>query len=99
MELSCTITTCQKGRDKIIEEPLYKGTSKSTEGFAAFTRAKEEGMQIAVHRQDADSALAKAVAKVFSDAEIMICGGHAGRAHKQVLESRQKMKFSTALVG
>ena len=34
---------CQKGRDKIIEEPLYQGTSKSAEGYAArliFTEAK-----------------------------------------------------------
>ena len=49
---------CQKGRDKVIEEELYKGTSKSTEGYAArltFTRAKEEGMEVAVHWQDADS--------------------------------------------
>ncbi len=26
---------CQKGRDKIISEELYKGTSKSAEGYAA----------------------------------------------------------------
>ena len=86
---------CQKGRDKIIEEELYKGTSKSAEGYAArdtFKRAKQEGMQVAVHWQDADSSSAKAVTEVFPDAEIMICGGHAGRAHKKILESRQKMK-------
>ena len=80
---------CQKGRDKLIEEELYKGTSKSAEGCI---RAKEEGMQVAVHWQDADSSSAKAVTEVFPDAEIMICGGHAGRAHKKILESRQKMK-------
>ena len=41
---------CQKGRDHVIEEELYKGTSKSSEGYAAhitFLRAKEEGMQVA----------------------------------------------------
>ena len=55
---------CQKGRDDVIEEELYKGTSKSAEGFTAsltFQRAKEEGMQIAIHWQDADSSLANAV--------------------------------------
>ena len=49
-------------------------------------------MQIAVHWQDADSSSAKAVSDVFPDAEIMICGGHAGRAHKKILELRHKMK-------
>ena len=49
-------------------------------------------MQLAVHWQDADSSSAKAVREVFPDAEIMICGGHAGRAHKKILELRQKIK-------
>ena len=49
-------------------------------------------MQVAVHWQDADSSSAKAVSYVFPDAEIMICGGHAGRAHKKILELRHKMK-------
>ena len=83
---------CQKGRGGSSEE-LYKGTSKSAEGYAARVtckRAKEEGMQIAVHWQDADSSSAKAVTEVFPDAEIMLCGGHAGRAHKKILESWQK---------
>ena len=48
-------------------------------------------MRIAVHWQDADSSSAKAVSEEFPDAEIMICGGHAGRAHKKILEVRQKM--------
>ena len=38
---------CQKGRDKIVEGDLYLGTSKSAEGYAAFQRAKEEGMDVA----------------------------------------------------
>ena len=86
---------CQKGRDNVIEEELYKGTSKSAEGYAArltFKRAKEEGMEVAVHWQDADSSSAKAVSDVFPDAAVMICGGHAGRAHKKILELRQKIK-------
>ena len=85
---------CQKGRDNVIQE-LYKGTSKSAEGYAAhvtFERAKKEGMDIAVHWQDADSSSAKAFSEVFPDAEVMICGGHAGRAHKKILELRQKCK-------
>ena len=43
---------CQKGRDEVIEEELYRGTSKSSEGFAArvtFQNAIEEGMHVAVH--------------------------------------------------
>ena len=40
---------CQKGRDHIIKEELYKGTSKSAEGYGAmelFQKAKEEGLQL-----------------------------------------------------
>ncbi len=85
---------CQKGSDTVIQEDLYKGTSKSAEGFAArktIQRAKEEGMRIAIHCQDADPSSAKEVSEEFPDAEIMICGRHAGRAHKKILEVRQKI--------
>ena len=77
---------CQKGSDKVIEQPLYGSTSKGAEGYAAritFQVAKEEGMQIAVQWQDADSSSAKVVNEIFPNAQIMICGGHAGRAHKK----------------
>ena len=76
---------CQNGRDKIVEGDLYLGTSKSAEGYAAritFQRAKEEGMDVAIHWQDADSS-AKAVREIYPKAEIMLCGGHAGRAHRK----------------
>ena len=85
----------QKGRDEIIQEELYAGTSKAAEGYAArdtFRKAKEEGMQVAVHWQDADSSSANAVAAVFPEADIMVCGGHAGRAHKKQLEARSKQR-------
>ena len=48
-------------------------------------------MEVAVHWQDADSSSAKAFSEVFPAAEVMICGGHAGRAHKKTLELRQKI--------
>ena len=92
--LLCYHHLCQKGSDTVIQEDLYKGTSKSTEGFAAhktFQRAKEEGIRIAVHWQDADSSSAEAVSEEFPDAEIMICSGHAGRAHNKILEVCQRM--------
>jgi hypothetical protein len=88
---------CQKGRDDVIKEDLYKGTSKSAEGYAArltFQRAKEEGMEVAIHWQDADSSSAKVVSELFPNADVMVCGGHAGRAHKKVLDLRQKNKIS-----
>ena len=80
---------CQKGRDDIIKEELYQGTSKGAEGYAArltFKKAKDEGMNIAIQWQDADSSSSKAVTDHFPDAKVMICGGHAGRAHKKQLE-------------
>ena len=42
---------CQKGRDT---EELYQGTSKGAEGYVArltFKKAKEEGINIAIHWQ------------------------------------------------
>ena len=86
---------CQRGRDNIVEGELYKGTSKSMEGFAArevMHRAREEGMKLAVHWQDSDSSSAKAVAECFPECKIMICGGHAGKNHLKALENYSKMK-------
>ena len=76
----------QKGSDDVVEGGLYPGTSKSAEGYAAsitLQRAKEDGMEVAVHWQDAHSS-AKSVREVYPDAQIMICGGHAGRAHRKI---------------
>ena len=41
---------CQKGRDNMVEEELYKGTSKGAEGYAARITLKKakEGMNIAL---------------------------------------------------
>ena len=78
---------CQKGRDKIVEGGLYLGTSKSAEGYAACITFQ---MDVAIHWQDADSSSAKGVREIFPKAEIMLCGGHAGRAHRKILEKRQK---------
>ena len=89
-------TTSARRADKIVEGDLYLGTSKSAEGYAArvtFQRAKEEGMDVAIHWQDADSSSAKAVREIYPKAEIMLCGGHAGRAHRNILEKRQKNKI------
>ena len=52
-------------------------------------------MNIAIQWQDADSSSAKAVTDHFPNAEIMICGGHAGRAYKKQLEKLQKIKSFT----
>ena len=86
---------CQRGRDNIVEGELYKGTSKSMEGFAArevMHQARGEGMKLAVHWQDSDSSSAKPVAECFPECKIMICGGHAGKNHLKALENYSKMK-------
>ena len=88
---------CQKDRDDLINEELYQGTSKGAEGYAArftFKKAKEKGINITVHWQDADSS-SNAMTEHFPDAEIVICGGHAGKAHKKQLEKLAKMKSFT----
>jgi hypothetical protein len=87
--------SCQKGRTDVVGQELYRGTSKSAERYSAmlmFEKAKEDGMHVAIHWQDADSPSANSFSAVFPDAEIMICAGHSGRAHRKVLESRQKLK-------
>ena len=86
---------CQKGSDCIVKEELYKGTSKSAEGYGAmelFRRAKEEGLQIAVHWQDADSTASKHARQFFPEAEIMIC---AGKSHLKQLQCRAKQRKFT----
>ena len=52
-------------------------------------KAKDEGMNIAIRWQDADSSSSKAVTDHFPDAMVMICGGYAGSAHKKQLERLQ----------
>ena len=86
---------CQRGRDNIVKGELYKGTSKSMEGFAAqevMHQAREEGMKLAVHWQDSDLSSAKPVAECFPECKIMFCGGHAGKNHLKALEKYSKMK-------
>ena len=89
---------CQKGRDSIIDEELYQGTSKSAEGYSArvlFQTAKKEGLDIAIHWQDADSSSSKSVNDIYPDAQLMICGGHAGRAHLKKLQSLKTKRTFT----
>ena len=86
---------CQRGRDTLINEELYKGTSKSAEVYSArelLQTAKQEGLNIAIHWQDADSSSSKSVEEIFPDMKVMICGGHAGRAHLKQLQSLAKKK-------
>ena len=97
MELFFAISISVRKADKLIKEELYQGTSKGAEGYAAcltFKKAKDEGMNIAVQWQDADSSSSKAVTDYFPNAKVMICGGHASRAHKKQLE-KQKIKSFT----
>ena len=51
-------------------------------------------MNIAIQWQDADSS-SKAVTDHFPDAKMMICGGHACRAHRKELEKLKNMKHFT----
>ena len=62
-----------------------------------FQEAEKDGINIVIHWQGADSSSSNAVSELFPDAEIMICGGHAGRAHKKQLDAMYKQKtFSDA---
>ena len=94
------IHLCQRGRDDLCEGELYEGTSKFAEGHAAlvlFGKAKEEGMVITTHWQDADSSSALSVREHYPNAKLMLCGGHAARAHQKILKViKTKKTFSGA---
>ena len=79
--------------DNLIEENLYQGTAKSAEGYGAkecFAQAKVDGMAIEIHWQDSDSSSSNSVHEIFPDAKVMICAGHAARAHRKKLQSLAK---------
>ena len=90
---------CQRGEDETLEGGLFKGTSRSAEGHAAdkiAKRAKDEGMNIAVHWQDDDSSASKSFTTVFPDCKIMLCGGHAATAHEKMLKLFKMKRAFTA---
>ena len=72
------IHMCQCGKDTVIEEELYEGTSRAAEGYSteeAFTQA-HEGLKVAIHWQDTDSSAATAIKRVMPETHIMKCLGH-----------------------
>ena len=74
---------------------MYKGTSNFAEGYAtsiAFGRAKEEGMNVAIHWMDKDSSSPLAIRQHYPDTQLMLCGGHAARAHEKALKKIQGQK-------
>ena len=87
-----------RGSNKICDSDLWEGTSKAAEGHLAevcFTKAKEEGMVVAINWQDADSSSAKSFRYVFPDnslSRVMLCGGHVGRAHGNNLKEYKGKK-------
>ena len=48
-----------------VDDDLYEGTAKSAEGHAAFGLAKEDGVNIEVNWQDADSSSANSFHKHY----------------------------------
>ncbi|CAH3019398.1 unnamed protein product [Porites evermanni] len=94
-----------RGADQICNEELWQGTSKAGEGHLAqvlWAKVKDEGFQVEVNWQDADSSSAKGFWYSFEneqDSRIMLCGGHVGRAHgKKLAELQTKSCFSKAFV-
>ena len=60
-----------------------------------FSKAKEEGMVVAINWQDADSSSAKSFSYVFPDSSlsrVMLCGGHVGRSHANNLKDYKSKK-------
>jgi hypothetical protein len=92
---------CVRGKDNVIDEELFAGTSKSMEGYLAeecYKEAKDEGCDVEVVWQDGDSSAANAISKWHPKGEIYKCGGHVGRAHYNKLKEVAKQKeFSATL--
>lgn len=54
-----------------------------------YVTPKEEGIKVEVNWQDADSSSAKGFRYSFGneqESKVMLCGGHAGRAHGKKLQ-------------
>ena len=84
----------QRGNNHLCEDKLYEGTSKFVEGYGTslvFGRAKEEGMNVAIHWMDSSSA----IGQHYPDTKLMLCGGHAARAHQKALKKIQTKKSFT----
>lgn len=79
-------------------DPLYEGTSNFAEGYAAsllFQQAKEEGMNVELNWQDADSTSVKSFREYFPLAETMLCRGHSAKSHYKYFKTFQaKRKFT-----
>ena len=69
MGLFLTTRISVRGKDNIVNEELYQGTSKGAEGYAARLTFN---MNIAIQWQDADSS-SKAVTDHFPDAKVLAC--------------------------
>ena len=89
---------CMRGSNSISDSELWEGTAKAAEGHLAevcFTKAKEEGMVVAINWQDAESSSAKSFRYVFPEgslSRIMLCGVHVGRAHGNNLTEYKSKK-------
>ena len=81
---------CQRGKDSITMESLYKGTAKAAEGYGAdkaFKKAFEDGMTLEAHWQDGDSTSASVAREYFPNAQIFYCSGHIAKNHEKRLTS------------
>ena len=89
---------CKRGSNQICDSEIWEGTAKAAEGHLAevcFSKAKEEGMVIAINWQDADSSSAKSFRYVFPDnsiSRVMLCGGHVARSHANNLKDYKGKK-------
>ena len=67
----------QRGKNHLCEDKLYEGTSKFAEGYGTslvFGRAKEEGMNVAIHWMDKNFSSAMGIGHHYPDKKLMLCG-------------------------
>ena len=84
---------CQRGRNKVIHKELLPGYVQGCQGLRCSPCVKEGKRGRDEHRGSLAGCcflLLQCCPGTFSDAEVMICGGHAGRAHMKRLDKFAK---------
>ena len=93
------------GAETICNEEFWQGTAEAADGHLSevlWAMAKDEGLNVEVNWQDADSCSARRFCQSCSneqESKIMLCRDHVGRAQgKKLEELKTKSSFPSAFI-
>ena len=95
---------CMRGKDNIVQEALYKGTSKSAEGYAAdiaFRNAHVDGIHVELHWQDGDPSSANSFYAYYPNkdkSKVILCGGYVARTFGNRLKELKSIVLCKSIV-